>query len=191
MKFADPLNNLGNIFYKQGSYDTAIEYYQKAFDLEKEIGNRLGMLNTVTNLGIAYTKAKKSKQAQQYLDQATNLCKELQAFTSLPAIHKSAAENYSNQGKWKEAYELQLKYDEEREKIYGDESSRNIAQMEMVIDFQQKERELADVKKEAEIRTLELRNSRLFIILVILGVIVVLALINLFYLDRKKKLIGN
>jgi tetratricopeptide (TPR) repeat protein len=190
-KFADPLNNLGNIFYKQGSYDKAVEYYEQAFDIEKGKNNRLGMLNTVTNLGIAFTKAKKTKQAQEYLAEAENLCNELQAFTSLPAIYRSKAENFSNMGKWKEAYETQQQYDEEREKIYGDESSRNIAQMEMVIDFQQKERELADVRKEGEIRTLELRNSRLFIILVILGVIVVLALINLFYLDRKKRLIGN
>jgi tetratricopeptide (TPR) repeat protein len=189
-KFADPLNNLGNIYYKQGNYEKAIEFYLQAFEIEKASNNRLGMLNVVTNLGITYTKARKTKDAQQYLNEAEKLCHELQAFTSLPAIYKSMAENASSLGKWKDAYDMQVKYDEEREKIYGEESSRNIAQMEMVIDFQQKERELADVKKEAEIRTLELRNSRLFIILVILGVIVVLALFNLFYLDRKKRLIS-
>jgi hypothetical protein len=63
--------------------------------------------------------------------------------------------------------------------------------MEMVLDFQEKEREFEVLKKEAEIKSLELRNSRLFIILVILGVIVVLAMFNLFYLDRKKKLINS
>jgi tetratricopeptide (TPR) repeat protein len=191
VKFADPLNNLGNIFYKQGNHPKAIEYYLRAFDIEMENNNRLGMLNTVTNLGIASAKAKRPKEAQQYLDQARKLCNELQAFTSLPAIYKAMAENYYNQGKMKEAYETQLKYDEEREKIHGDESSRNIAQMEMILDFQQKEREFEVLKKEGEIKSLELRNSRLFIILVILGVIVVLALFNLFYLDRKKRLISS
>lgn len=190
VKFADPLNNLGNIFYKQGNYQKAVEFYDKAFLLEKEANNRLGMLNTVTNLGIAFTKAKKTKEAEAYLEEAKNLCNELQAFTALPSIYKASAENYYNEGKMKEAYEMQLKYDEEREKIYGDESSRNIAQMEMILDFQQKEREYDILKKEAEIQTLELRNSRLFIIAVIMGVIVVLALFNLFYLDRKKKLIS-
>jgi tetratricopeptide (TPR) repeat protein len=190
-KFADPINNLGNIFYKQGDYAKAIDYYEQAFEIEKANNNRLGMLNVVTNLGITYVKAKKFAQAQRYLDEARKLCNELQAFTSLPAIYKASAENYASQGKWKEAYDMQNKYEDEREKIYGEESSRNIAQMEMVIGFQQKERELADLKKEAEIRSLELYNSRLFIILVILGVLVVLALFNLFYLDRKKKLINS
>ena len=55
--------------------------------------------------------------------------------------------------------------------------------------FQEKERELEILKKEDEIKTLQLRNSRLFIILMIMGVLVILALFNLFYLDRKKKLV--
>jgi tetratricopeptide (TPR) repeat protein len=189
-KFADPLNNIGNIYFRQGNYQKAVEFYTKALDIERDNNNKLGMMNTITNLGITYAKAKQPKQAQVYLDEANQLSNELQAFTSLPTIHKASAENFSNQGKWKEAYEMQLKYDEAREKIYGDESSRNIAQMEMVVSFQEKERELEILKKEDEIKTLQLRNSRLFIIMVILGVLVVLALFNLFYLDRKKKLIS-
>ena len=149
------------------------------------------MLNTVSNLGIAFTKAKKSQQAQQFLDQAIALSNEMQAFSLLPAIYKATAENYYNQGKMKQAYEYQLKYDEAREKIHGDESSRNIAQMEMILNFQAKERELALLKKESEIQSLELKNSRLFIILVIMAVIIVIALFNLFYLDRKRKLVTS
>jgi tetratricopeptide (TPR) repeat protein len=189
-KFADPLNNIGNIFFRQGNYQRAVEYYQKALDIERQNNNNLGILNIVTNLGITFTKARQPKPAQRYLDEATKLSEQLQAFTSLPTVYKASAENFYNQGKWKEAYEMQLRYDEAREKIYGEESSRNIAQMEMVVNFQEKEKELDILKKEDVIKTLELRNSRLFIILVILGVLVVLAVFNLFYLDRKKKLVN-
>jgi tetratricopeptide (TPR) repeat protein len=188
-KFGDPLTNIGNIYFRQGNFQKAVEHYMKALEIERENNNKLGMLNIVTNLGITFTKAKQPKQAELYLTEATDLSNELQAFTSLPTVYKASAENSYNQGKWKDAYEMQLKYDEARDKIYGEESSRNIAQMEMVMDFQEKERELDLLKKEDEIKTLQLRNSRLFIIMVILGVIVVLALFNLFYLDRKKKLI--
>jgi tetratricopeptide (TPR) repeat protein len=189
LKYGDPLSNLGNIFFRQNNYPKAIDYYLKALDIEKENNNRLGMLNIMTNLGIAYSKSKQLAQASKYLKEAENLSTELQAYTSLPTIHKASADNFANQGKWKDAYEMQVKYDEARERIYGDESSRNIAQMEMVMDFQEKEKEIEILKREDEIKTLELRNSRLFIILVILGVLVVLALVNLFYLDRKKKLL--
>jgi tetratricopeptide (TPR) repeat protein len=190
-KFADPVNNLGNIYFRQNNFSKAIEYYLQAFDIEKQNDNKLGQLNTVTNLGIAYTKAKKPKEAEKFLDEARRLATELQGYSALPSIYKAVAENYYNQGKMKEAYETQVKYDEEREKIFSDESSRNIAQMEMILDFQSKEREFDMLKKESEIQSLELRNSRLFIIMVILGVIVIIALFNLFYLDRKKKLLSS
>lgn len=190
-KFADPLNNIGNIFFKQNNFDKATEFYIRALEIEKEKGNKLGMLNTVINLGIAYTKAKKPKQAQPFLDQAFRLSNQLQAFATLPSIYKAYAENYYNQGNMKMAYEMQLKYDIEREKIFGEESSRNIAQMEMILNFQAKERELEMLKKESEIQSLELKNSRLFIILIIMAVIIVIALFNLFYLDRKKKLVTS
>ena len=188
-RFGDPMNNVGNIYFNQGNYQVAIGYYEKALEIEMEHNNKLGVLNTITNIGITYTKARQPKKAEEYLVQALSLSEELQASTSLPSIYQASADNFSIQNKWKEAYEMQLKYDEMREKIHGDESSRNIAQMEMVLDFQEKEREIEILKKEDEIKSLELRNSRLFIILMILGVIVIIGGINLFYLDRKRKLV--
>ncbi|MEJ0029647.1 MAG: hypothetical protein WDO15_04455 [Bacteroidota bacterium] len=45
------------------------------------------------------------------------------------------ADNYARQGKMKEAYETMVKYDKTKEKVYGEESSRKIAQMEMALDL--------------------------------------------------------
>jgi tetratricopeptide (TPR) repeat protein len=188
-KFGDPLSNVGNIYFNKGNYREAIGYYERALNIEREHNNKLGILNTLTNMGIAYTKARQAQNAQKYLSEAQQLSEELQALAALPPIYKASAENYAIQNKWKDAYQMQQKYDEMRERIYSEESSRNIAQMEMVLDFQEKERELEILKKEDEIKTLELRNTRLFIIMAILGVIIVIGSINFFYMDRKRKLV--
>jgi hypothetical protein len=84
-----------------------------------------------------------------------------------------------------------LKYDSAREKVYGEESSRNIAQMEIALSLQEKEKEFELLKKEAEIRSLELHNSRLFIVLVVLALLVVLASINFYYMGRRKKFLNK
>lgn len=188
-RFGDAMNNVGNIYFNQGKYELAIANYQKALAIEREHNNKLGMLNTLTNIGITYTRARQPRNAERYLDEAAKLTEELQAYASLPAIYKATAENFAIQNKWKEAYQMQLMYDEAREKIHSDESTRNIAQMEMVLEFQQKERELELLKKVDEIKSLELYNTRLFIILTILGLIIVIGSINFFYMDRKRKLI--
>ncbi|MFZ2904658.1 MAG: tetratricopeptide repeat protein [Cyclobacteriaceae bacterium] len=187
--FSDPMNNIGNVYFRQGNYQRAIEHYEKALEIERTSYNRLGMLNTITNIGIAYTKAKQPKPAQQYLNEAEKLALELQAYSFIPSILKNNSENLFRAGDLKNAYTMLLKYDSVREKIYGEESSRNIAQMEMALNIQEKEKEYELLKKEAEIKTLELSNTRLFIILLVLVVLVILASVNFYYMGKRKKLL--
>ncbi|MBL0739595.1 tetratricopeptide repeat protein [Chryseolinea lacunae] len=187
IKFADPLSNMGNIYFKQSNFPRAIEFYEKALAIERENDNRLGMLSILTNLGITYAKAKQPAPAQRYLDEATTLCEQLQAYSFLPSLYKAQAENASTQNNWKVAYDMMLKYDDAREKIYGEESSRNIAQMEMVIDFQEKEKEYDMQRQQSEITKLELHNTRLFVLLIILAILGILGALNFFYVKKKAR----
>lgn len=185
-KFADPLLNLGNIYFKQGNFQRAVAHYEEALLIEREQNDRLGALNALTNLGITYAKAKQPQPAQRYLDEAEALSQELQAYSFLPSIYKASAENFATQSNWKAAYDMQMKYDQAREKIYGEESTRKIAQMEMVIDFQEKEKEFDMLRQESEITKLELYNSRLFIILIVMGAFLLIGGLNLAFLSKKK-----
>ncbi len=185
--FSDPIINIGNVFFKEGQYQRALEHYLKALDLERNSNNRLGMLNTLTNIGIAYTKAKQPKLAQQYLNEAEKLAVELQAYSFIPSILKNNSENLFRLGAVKDAYLTLLKYDSVRETIYGEESSRNIAQMEITLTIQEKEKEYEMLKKESEIKTLELKYTRLFISMLVLAVLVILASINFIYMGKRKK----
>lgn len=189
--FADPVNNIGNVYFRQGNYQRAIEHYQRALEIETENNNRLGMLNAVTNIGIAYTKAGQPKPAQEYLTQAEKLAKELRAYTGLPDILKNNSINFYRMGKLKEAYEVLLKYDSAREKIYGEESSRSIAQMEIALELNEKEKEYEILRKQAEINALQLRNSRLFIVLSILGLLVIIAAVNFYFMNKRREFIKS
>jgi tetratricopeptide (TPR) repeat protein len=189
--YGDPINNLGNIYYKQGNYQRAIEHYMKGMDIERNNNNRLGMLNTLTNIGIAYTQANQPKPALEYLNQAEMLARELQAYSFLPAILKNNSENLFKQNKIKDAYLTLLEYDSIREKIYGEQSSSNIAKMEMAMDLHEKEKEFEILKKEDEIKSLELRNSRLFIVLSILGLLLILASVNFYFIGKRKRIFNS
>ncbi|HRW99973.1 MAG TPA: hypothetical protein P5280_10810, partial [Cyclobacteriaceae bacterium] len=125
--------------------------------------------------------------AQRYLDEAMALSKSLQAYIFEPQILKSMATNYAKQGKMKEAYEMMLKYDTTREKIYGEESSRKIAQMEIALDLSEKEKEVEALRKDDEIKSLQLHNTRMVITLIVLGVIMIVAFVNLFFFRKKPK----
>ncbi|MBS1683037.1 MAG: tetratricopeptide repeat protein [Bacteroidetes bacterium] len=183
--FSDPLNNIGNLYFHQGNYARAIEYYTKANLLAKKEGNQVTVLNIMTNLGEVYSKSGQYAKAQRYLDSAIVLCTRLQAFVFEPQILKNLAGNYAKQGRMNEAYETMLNFDKAKEKIYGEESSRKIAQMEMALDLQAKEKEIGEMKKDGMIKSLELKNTRMVITIVVLIIIAGISIFNLFLQRRK------
>jgi tetratricopeptide (TPR) repeat protein len=183
----DPLANIGNVYYRQGNYQKAIEFYEKAKKIAEKENDQLSLLSIVSNMGEVYAKVGQGAKAQTLLDTAMSLCRSLQAYIYEPQILKSQASNFAKQGKMKEAYETMLKYDEAKEKIYGEESTRKTAQMEMALDFKEKEKELEQLKMEDTVKTLELKNTRMVIIVSVLAIFVAIALFNMFYSKRRAK----
>jgi tetratricopeptide (TPR) repeat protein len=183
--YIDPINNIGNLYFKQGNYQRAIDYYLRAINMTRKENNKITMLNIMTNLGEVYSKSNQTAKAQIYLDSAMLLCRELEAYAFEPQILKNMAGNFANQGKMKEAYDAMVGYDKTKEKIYGEESSRKIAQMEMVLDLQSKEKEVDALKLEGTIKSMELRNTRMVIIIAVLIIISAISIVNIF-LTRKK-----
>lgn len=188
LPYSDPFNNVGNIFFGQGNYPRAVEFYEKALRMAREKNDRLGILKTAINLGVTYVKARQPQPAKLYLDEALTLCNDLQAYADLPAIYKAIASNEANQSNYKAAYEMQLRYDDAREKIYSEESSRNIAQMEMIIEFEEKEQQLASLRAQSRIDRLELRSTTLFIVVVTIGLLALIGGFNFYYINKKRSL---
>jgi tetratricopeptide (TPR) repeat protein len=188
--FSDPLNNIGNLFFRQGNYPKAIDYYQRAIVLAKKENNQINVLNIMTNMGEVYSKGGQAAKAQACLDSAFKLCKELQAYVYEPQILKNLAGNYAKQGKMKEAYDAMLNYDKAKEKIYGEESTRKIAQMEMVLDLQSKEKEVDELRMDSTIKSMELKNTRMVITIVVLVIIAAISLFNLLLARKKSGAVG-
>ena len=184
-EFTDPLSNIGNLFYRQGNYQRAVEYYQRALDIVKKQNNRISELGLLANIGEVYTKAKQPKPAQRYLDEALALSIELQANLYTPQILRSMSSNYATQGKMKEAYETFLQYDAAREKIYGEESTRKIAQMDVALDLKEKEKEIETLAMDDQVKTLQLRNTQIIITVIIMAIVVIVGGVNLTVMRRR------
>ena len=98
------------------------------------------------------------------------------------------ATNYAGLNRMKEAYQAMVEYDQIREKLFGEESTRKIAQMEMALELQEKEMELEAVEKDDQLKSIELHRTRLIIVVVFLVVLGAILLINLFLSRRKNPL---
>ncbi|MCX9076293.1 MAG: tetratricopeptide repeat protein, partial [Candidatus Methanoperedens sp.] len=71
------LGNLGSAFYRLGQVEKAIQYYEKALAIDKEIGDRRGEGNALGNLGLAYDALGQVEKAIQYYEKTLPIDKEI------------------------------------------------------------------------------------------------------------------
>jgi tetratricopeptide (TPR) repeat protein len=64
------LNNIGQVYWSQGDYAQALNYYQRALKIHREAGNRVGEGAALWNIGATYTDQKLYDQALPNLQQA-------------------------------------------------------------------------------------------------------------------------
>ena len=60
-----------------GEPKKAIEYYEQALKISREIGDRRGEGNDLGNLGIAYSDLGEPRKAIEYYEQALKIAKEI------------------------------------------------------------------------------------------------------------------
>jgi tetratricopeptide (TPR) repeat protein len=71
------LGNLGNAYYALGEVERAVEYYEQALVIAKEIGDRRGEGNRLGSLGNAYYALGQVERAIEFYEQALVIAKEI------------------------------------------------------------------------------------------------------------------
>ena len=73
------MNNIAIVYEEKGRLDQAVDYYQKALELKKKVGDTYGYANTSKNLGWISLTKKDYKQADFYLHQSLEIAKKIKA----------------------------------------------------------------------------------------------------------------
>jgi tetratricopeptide (TPR) repeat protein len=97
--------SLGNMYKEFGEIDKAIEYYEQALTLYKEIGARGGESNVLANLGNCYLDKNNTNKALDYYYLALDIKREIGERLNEAIIVSNIAEAYFNLEKYTEAKE--------------------------------------------------------------------------------------
>lgn len=181
----DPITNIGNIFFFQNNYSKALDYYRRSLEIEKESGNLSGQAYALTNIGVTYFRMDNLEEAFKNIEMAEEVAVSIDANFLLRNIYRTKADIYYLQNKLKEAYETRIIYDKVKDYVYSEESSRRLAQLETAFEFQEKEKELEILRKENDINDLKIKNSRIIVIIAVMGAILLLAGLFIVYSIKK------
>ena len=154
-KLGSSYSSIGKVYKELGQMSIAIGYYETAFDLFKQSNERRGLVQSYVNLGEIYLAKQDFDKAKEFLENAvksaieTGLKNQLrEAFEMLSTVH-------ALQKNFEKAYECYVEFTAVDKEISNADTSKQIAQMTMRHEIEQKEQE-AEIER---IKNVELKKA--------------------------------
>jgi len=177
-------NNLAGIYDNMGKIDKSIEFNKKALLISKR-QNSLWEMSYISNkLGENYLELKNLDSANKYLELGLNIAQKVSTKDVLMLSFKNQALYNSaicNHQKFKNAFD---RFNNIKDSIFSEQNSRALAEMQVIYETEQKEKQNAIQKLQIE-KERSLRNSFIFI-----SVIVIILIIIIYYRYSVKKKIN-
>ncbi len=120
-KFADWYFKLGMIQYLRGEYKEALEKYKQSLEIEKKLGNKEGIAQTLHNIAIIHQKKGEYDEALEKYNQSMEISKKLgdlqgiaQTLHNIAVIHQEKGEYDEALEKYKQSIEIEKKLGNQR-----------------------------------------------------------------------------
>ncbi|WP_293890962.1 DUF2225 domain-containing protein [Flavobacterium sp.] len=172
------LNNyLGDYYKKQKDSSKAANYYNHALEMYESLQNKFGASLALYNLGQLYAEQKKYDQAMAYASKSLAYAKEIGVLDQTFHSEKLISDLYSELNQAVQSLEHYKNYIVARDSITNEENNKKFVQVEM--DYQYKKREALLVEQA--------KRQTQFTIFTVLGAILLIGLIFLFYNRQQVK----
>ncbi|MBI9073000.1 MAG: tetratricopeptide repeat-containing sensor histidine kinase [Melioribacteraceae bacterium] len=176
------LAGISDIYFKQMRLDKALEMRNEALEIDIEIGNKYGEIINYNQIGALYLKKGQYKEAEKYLNKALSegeLTGHMDQMLISYDLLKQVAMRSNN---YATAYTYLENYTSIKDRVFSQESSNKIADLQMAFVTERKDREWDILKKDIEI---EQNLNRFLIIISVLILGFVLLYISKFRSERK------
>ncbi|MGB3297875.1 MAG: tetratricopeptide repeat protein, partial [Phormidesmis sp.] len=116
-KHGEALNRLGWAYFSQGDYNKTIDFYQQSLEIQRQIGDRYGIANSLIGLGLAYYSQGNYTKAIDFCQQALEIKQEIGDRKGIANSLIGLGNAYHSQGDYDKAIDIQQQSLEIRREI--------------------------------------------------------------------------
>lgn len=148
---AAALHNIGYLYKEQGKLDEALAYYLKSLKLIKEIKNKYGLAVSYEAIGGIYKLRKEYKKTISYFENSLEMARVIGDSAQIESVLLNLSEVYEKTGDTQQALTYYKNAVAIRDSLMGNESRRQIAELETKYELTQKEQEIKLLNKDQKL----------------------------------------
>lgn len=158
-RIASCLNNLANVYSAMKNNEKALMFYTKALKVRTELGDRQGIATCLINIGSLNKDIGNFKMALDFLKKGEKIALEIGSLELMKSVYIEYSQVYFLTKNYEKAYEYHNLYAQYKDSLLNEESSRQIAEMQISYESEKKQKEIELLNKEKQLQDVELEKK--------------------------------
>lgn len=185
------LNNIGLAYKSLQSYDSALYYFAEARKIIEIVENKYDKADVLNNISDVYVALGNYNRAIELYNEALNLGTSIGANIKIQETYRGLSDAYAGLRYYQLALQYYQRFSESRDSLYNEASSQQIARIETDYRIQKREKEIELLKKEAQIRNLNLEKNKAISYYLSGGLVLFFVLVAVLYSKYQFKIRSN
>lgn len=178
---------LARIFIAQKKYDAAQSLLDKSIAQLRLTDNQWVLSKALINYAVLDSSRQDYNAAKKHLTEALTISRKNSFLIFTILSLKNLAALLSRTGDYKNSLLYHNEYVKLKDSVAGEKTKVQLNDLEISYNTLQKEQEIALLKKDNDIKKLELKNSRKTFLFYIAGFIILLALTGIIFYNRSRR----
>lgn len=182
-----PLNDLGNIYEKQGNYNKALEFHNQAYLTAKKFDSKLDMVQSQLGTGRTYLKLSAFEKAVASFKEAQEIAMDISSSKELDSAFAGLAISYFKLKDYNNAYKFQKLYSNLADTL----NNLTLAEKLSGLEIQQRQSQINLLTKDKALQSLALERQKLIKNSFAVGLALIVIITVIIYRNYRSKVKTN
>ncbi len=186
---AETLRNLGGSYLEQDLFKEALGKFEESLIISQQINDKVGKIDSYNHIGKIYIKLNKPYLAITILTKAIRLAEESNNLSKRRDAYEQISIAYSEVGDYENAYTYREKHAKVTYEMYNQEKAQAISRLSTLYEFEEQEREIANLTNLQMLSEERLKRNQLKIYVLLIVALSIAGLSLLIYrnfLNKKR-----